>query len=353
MESITRGRKQENLARAFPRQAPVDEQLAFLLGYAVLAPSGHNTQPWLFDIHDDAIWLYADTSKDVPALDPKGREQMMSCGAALFHLRVSARHAGITPVVERFPDGYDEDRPAPVARFQLGTPEPPSVAEEQLFSAIRRRRTHREEFSSLPVPAADREALASAAREEGAALTFVEGLNARRQLHDMVLQANDTMMSDPAVRRELAAWTSRPGDEEGVLGATRGWSRWQTAASAFLLQFPLVRLRPWKQEAGEVRTAPVLAILSTPGDTEKDWLSAGEALARVLLLATSYGLGASFLNQPVKVPSVRRNVAALLPDDGYPQIILRMGGVSTSQPRTGRREPQVDIPEEGSTSGPS
>jgi len=325
----------------------VDEKLAFLLGYAVLAPSGHNTQPWLFDIHDDAIWLYADTSKDVPALDPKGREQIMSCGAALFHLRVSARHAGITPIVEPFPEAYNENRPAPVARFQLGAPKPPSVADEQLFSAIRRRRTHREAFSSVPVPAADREALAAAAGEEGAGLTFVEAPNARRRLHDMILQANDAMMSDPAVRRELAEWTSRPGDEEGVPGETRGWSRWQTAASAFLLQIPLVHLRPWKQEAGDVRTAPVLAILSTPGDRETDWLAAGEALAHVLLLATSYGLGASFLNQPVKVPSVRKKVAALLPDDSFPQIILRMGGVSTSQPRTGRREAQVESPQEG------
>lgn len=352
MESLTRGGKQGKGVRAFPRRASVEEQLAFLIGYAILAPSGHNTQPWRFDIHDDAIWLYADPSKDVPALDPRGRERMMSCGAALFHLRVAARHAGVTPVVERFPDPYDQDRPAPIARLRLGAPMNPSAADEQLFSAIRRRRTHREEFASRPVPAADREALASAAREEGAAMTFVEGLNARRQLHEWVLEANDTMLADPAVRRELAEWTAQPGDEEGVPGETRGWSRWQTAASAFLLQFPLVHLRPWKREAEEIRTAPILAVLSTPGDTEADWLSAGEALARVLLLATSYGLGASFVNQPVKVPTVRQQVGALLPDHSVPQVILRMGGIATLQPRSGRREPRVDIWEEGSDSRP-
>jgi len=31
------------------------EQLRFLLQYAVLAPSGHNTQPWLFKIDGDAV----------------------------------------------------------------------------------------------------------------------------------------------------------------------------------------------------------------------------------------------------------------------------------------------------------
>src|ERR1051326_2408409 len=32
----------------FPARASLAEQFAFLLNYAVLAPSSHNTQPWCF-----------------------------------------------------------------------------------------------------------------------------------------------------------------------------------------------------------------------------------------------------------------------------------------------------------------
>jgi hypothetical protein len=44
----------------FPKDGTKTEQLKFLLNYAILAPSSHNTQPWLFKIIDDnIIELYA------------------------------------------------------------------------------------------------------------------------------------------------------------------------------------------------------------------------------------------------------------------------------------------------------
>ena len=45
----------------FPKEGTRNEQLKFLLNYAILAPSSHNTQPWLFKIVDDnMIELYAE-----------------------------------------------------------------------------------------------------------------------------------------------------------------------------------------------------------------------------------------------------------------------------------------------------
>lgn len=326
---------------AFPRDGSAEEKLAFLLGYAVLAPSGHNTQPWLFDLHDDAMWLSPDPSRELPALDPGGREGIMSCGAALFYLCTAARHVGVEPVVERFPNPYSPDRPHPLARIELGEPIAPSRDTEQLFSAIRRRRTHREAFAAASVPDADRQSLAQTAQAEGVTLTFVDGLPARRSLQDMVLRANATMMSDPDVRLEMAEWTASGDDAEGVRGETRGWSGWQTAASSVLLHLPIMTLRPWAQEARTIVKTPIIAVLSTDGDTEQEWLRTGEALAHILLLATSYGLAASFLNQPVKVPDIRSEVAALLSTEETPQMILRMGVPSVQQPDAARRPPTV------------
>ena len=66
---------------------------------------------------------------------------------------------------------------------------------------------------------------------------------------------------------------------------------------------------------------PCVAILSTPEDTPMAWLNAGQALQRVLLLATIRGLAASFLNQPLDTPEIRRELFAF----GHPQMILRLG----------------------------
>jgi hypothetical protein len=54
-----------------------------------------------------------------------------------------------------------------------------------------------------------------------------------------------------------------------------------------------------------VSDTPALVILGTDGDTPADWVTAGQALARVLLRAAVEGVTASYLNQPIQVPPLR------------------------------------------------
>ncbi|WP_165550215.1 hypothetical protein [Kribbella speibonae] len=52
-----------------------------------------------------------------------------------------------------------------------------------------------------------------------------------------------------------------------------------------------------------------IVVLSTPDEDEDTWVRAGQALQRVLLVATSYKLAASFLDQlqrPAPRSQVRR-----------------------------------------------
>jgi hypothetical protein len=83
--------------------------------------------------------------------------------------------------------------------------------------------------------------------------------------------------------------------------------------------------RQGRADAALATGAPVLAALTTPGDTPADWLAAGQALGRVLLEAAATGLQASYLNQPIQVAALRPRLAALLPGDGVPQLLLRLG----------------------------
>ena len=46
--------------QVFPWYESLQEQFLFLIRYAVLAPSSHNTQPWKFQVTADGIAVYAD-----------------------------------------------------------------------------------------------------------------------------------------------------------------------------------------------------------------------------------------------------------------------------------------------------
>jgi hypothetical protein len=56
---------------------------------AIRAPSVHNSQPWSWRIGNSTLHLYAEQDRQLIETDPDGRDLMLSCGAALHHLRVS------------------------------------------------------------------------------------------------------------------------------------------------------------------------------------------------------------------------------------------------------------------------
>src|SRR5215203_4841061 len=93
----------------FPMSGEAQEKLRFLLNYAVLAPSGHNTQPWLFRLSGDEVELYADRTRGLPVVDPEDRALNISCGAALLYLRIAIRHFGYAGKVETFPSPDETD----------------------------------------------------------------------------------------------------------------------------------------------------------------------------------------------------------------------------------------------------
>jgi hypothetical protein len=88
--------------------------------------------------------------------------------------------------------------------------------------------------------------------------------------------------------------------------------------------------------AEELRRHPIL-VLGTTGDTRGDWLSVGEALQRLLLLATARGLAVSLFTQTIEVPALRTSLRRALGLPGPPQVVLRLGYPVTSVPRARRR----------------
>src|SRR5215469_14519834 len=80
------------------------DDVAAVIAIAARAPSLHNTQPWKFRVEGDVIELLADSRRQLRHLDPDGRELTISCGAALFGLRLGLRGRGYIPVVDLLPD---------------------------------------------------------------------------------------------------------------------------------------------------------------------------------------------------------------------------------------------------------
>lgn len=322
----------------FPATHGAVEKLRFLLNYAVLAPSSRNAQPWVWEIEDETLNLYADLDRALPISDPGHRELIISCGAALQHLRLALRHFGYRGAVTYFPNPHKSHL---LARIGLGESQPPTSAEDLLFWAIPKRHTNRHCFESTELPSQLTEAIGAEAAVEGAWLRVIEPKHERMALVELIAQGDEMQWHDRKFRGELAHWIhSNNSDEpDGIPGHALGLSNLMSHVMPVAMQVkdlgPAQADRDWMLAGG----APALAVLGTDADNPRHWLAAGEALARVLLRACAAGVDASFFNQPVEVPSLKSQLGQLVGRDGFPQLIFRLGYATEKAGPTPRRTP--------------
>lgn len=294
-----------------------------LVADAVRAPSMHNAQPWqfTFDTAEESVRLVADVGRSMPRSDPDLRALHLGCGAALFNLRVSAAHSGLHAGVHLLPDASD---PLVLATVRLRETQEPEPALTALHPAIRRRHTSRQPFSEREIPQIVLTGLAEAAREEGALLTCPDSWHTDLLLnlvHDA--EGRDTL--DPGAFSDVARWT-RIGESgqsaDGIPAAAFGPRK--RDGKAPVRDFAGRRSVPGRGSAVFERR-PHLALLGTREDGPADWLRGGQALERVLLLATLDGLATSLTSHALEWHDLRRLARDPLSSVGVVQMVLRLG----------------------------
>ena len=314
----------------FPRKGSMDDQMKFLLKYAILAPSGHNTQPWLFKIaNNNMIELYADRSRALPVVDPDDRALIISCGAALYYLRLSANHFGMADDVELLPDKGNPDLLAKVT-FKEKDPSVQNKAEHDspLFQAITKRRSNRSPFDNKKLPDDLIATLRANASAHSAWLDTIDDELKKNSIADLISQGDKVQSSDKRFRRELAAWIhpNRSNSKDGMPGYAFGMPDLMSYVGPVLVRtFDMGKGQAAKDR--QLATgSPVLAVLGTDADEPLNWIQTGEALARILLQARAENVWTSFMNQPIEVQELRPKLReALGRAAGYPQLLMRMG----------------------------
>ncbi|MBI4196164.1 MAG: nitroreductase [Betaproteobacteria bacterium] len=299
--------------------------MRFLVRYAILAPSTHNSQPWRFRLAGDTLELFADRGRSLPVVDPDNRGLLISCGAALFNLRTAMYYFGLAAEARPFPE---PGRPDLLARIRLDAAQLRPGEWGELLRAIPLRVTNRGRFEATEVPVTLDAAMRAAAHGEGAWLTTFKTARAKQAVGRLVAEGDRIQFENAEFRRELAQWLHSARDKDGLPGYSKGIDEkldFVTPVTAYLVRtFDFgngVAARDRELATG----SPLLACLDTARDDPLSWLNAGQALQRVLLVATARGFHASFLNQPIEVAHLRPRLASLAERKAFPQLLLRIG----------------------------
>ena len=258
---------------------------------------------------------------------------LISCGAALFGLRLGIRHLGYRAAVEMLPD---PGRPSLLARVRLGRKAPRSGEEWGMLAAVPHRHTHRGPFSPEPLPPGLLPRLQHDAIAEGVSLVLVDD-RSRGRLRDLVEAAARWQQRNPIVRDELRNWTRDRGSDtrDGVPASAYTALPGDEADAPDAWDSALTR-RDFDQGRGEGQLEAggpppsVTAILVTPTDTPTDWLRAGQALNRMLVRAAGSWVFAALNSQPMESPPLRTLVRSRLFLPGAPQMLLEFGRAHTA-----------------------
>jgi nitroreductase len=331
------------------------DESAAVVAIAARAPSLHNTQPWQFQVRGNAIELFADPDRWLRHLDPRARELMISCGAALFGLRLGLRSLGLLPVTELLPDPA---QPGLLGRVRPDGHAAMNKVEAELVAAVPHRHTHRGAFTPGEVAARLLAALADDAAAEGAELVLVDRAAHGDQLVRLVELAAAEQQADPEVTAELRGWVRQPGSQardgvpawaiarrpdqseadESESGPADGHGHRQDRSAEQPVWSRLPQRDFGQQGGDEQGSVPpsATAVLSTSDDSPTDWLRAGQALHRLLLRAATRWVFAGLQSQPMESPRHRQDVRDLLGLTGHPQLLLQFGRSNTA-PATPRR----------------
>ncbi len=299
------------------------------------APSPWNTQPWLLRIGERSLEVWADRSRNLKLADPHQRELTIACGAAAQHAAVALERLGWKVEVDYLPEFRTPDC---LARITLIARKSAGIESRELYSALWRRHTQRGAYPRTDLCGHVGEALKVAALREGTLPEFF-GDERRARLSELVEAGMLVQGRNSELRRERLEWIGRAAGRpaDGIAARELGLACVPQSLMPFLLGTEWGIRKRARREAELVREAPCVLLLSSTHEEPAEWLRAGAALGRVLLVATAAGLVASFHDAAIEVPHLRHAVRQLAGNAAFPQVLLRLG-YGTPAEGAGRRE---------------
>jgi len=273
-----------------------------LVRAAILAASPHNTQPWRFSVTPSQIHLFADTSRNIGAIDPDRREMYMGLGCALENLLLAARANAYDYRLRLIPDATD---PTHVAQVDLTVGEPDTG---ELYRDIPRRHTNRGPYDTSRSITPE---VLQSIQELGSDMPDVTVFwfaneQQRARIGERIIQATEAIIADKQQSAGSARWVRQTWQDiqryrDGVTIDSLGLSPMLRAVIKIIPAFPEEQTdEAWLQGTKEthVATAAAFGIIAVRDARDPaQRVQGGRWWQRAHLWATTRGIAMHPLNQ--------------------------------------------------------
>jgi nitroreductase len=279
-----------------PAAGPItEEEIRYIVGHGILAPSGGNTQPWRFEWRGGQLLAYL-VPRGFYLFDFEHGGSHVAIGAAAENMDLAARNLGLQARIEPFPDS---DNRLLVCAFTFTRCQSPGGPPE-LLDQVKLRVTNRRRGQRLPLDLVDRAALEQAMQTPGARLQWLTDREPLAQIGrllgvgDRLIFLSEAMHS--AIMGEIR-WNAREVEatSDGLPLNTLELSPADRAGMRIVASWPVMAtLRRWQQGRGleqqarqAVAAASAVGLLTMDGVGPASYFHGGRAMQRVWLTATA------------------------------------------------------------------
>ncbi len=315
-----------------------------ILHYASLAGSSHNSQPWKAEVYpNDSILVYADTSRLLDVVDPKGIELYISMGAFIENLDIAAKAFGYSTKIKLFETGINLSLPvASIKLTKTGLPQNLEYLKE-----LELRTTLRIPFDTMAIKNIDREILVSVAPGN---LVFVPSNSpngrfiAKKELEAYTIQAYQKDAQD-----ELASWmrfsnkdvnSKRDGLTPAGMGikgiggfVVRNFMKPEDSKKESFVKSGVEKTQQQVENCGG------WIIISTDREDASEWINTGRIYERMNIQCRSLNLGFHPMNQIIEVPPVYQEVNDKVVPGRKIRFVARIGYVNEYPAPVSKRRP--------------
>ena len=321
----------------FPKNSTINEQIKFMLGFGVLAPSGHNSQPWKFQIEDNSLNIFVVPERALPASDPSGQQLCIGVGCLVENFCIAANYYGFVATVKFLGDILGK---SPIVSITVEKSINTHNDDEVLINFITQRVSNRNKYQEKALPDNFIKKLQKLSTEQVKIFVTSEP-NVNKKIIALVIEAQIRIMENTKFRQELSElmkpnFTS---DKIGMPGFAFGLPLPISMLSSTMVKHINMSKLNKKTDKVILKNTPSFIVIATLKDNNLSRFEAGRIFEKVWLMAVSEGLSCSPNAAPIADKNYSKQLQLLINQDFIPQIFSRIGFAN----KTARHTPRLNV----------
>jgi hypothetical protein len=326
----------------FHNQKNNDDKIKFLLRYAVLAPSTHNSQPWLFRVGDGSCQISYDKDLLLSEVDPLERDLYISLGCMVENLILAAKYFGVFKNVEYF---FENELVGEIF-FDFSSEKEADKKTEHLLDAMLVRNNVRGKFDVGDIDENITSEIVDSYQKEylgDGQINFIRQKDNIGKIAKLTAKGMQLAHSQKIFRSEMSNWINNnlSRKKDGIPGYTMEMPTLLSFIVPKMVKYFNLGKILGKKNYSSLKTAPLITVLSTEENNYKNWVNIGRMTERIFLEFTAKNIKSSIFVASIEMGDLYKDLQKVIGTDFIPQFLF-VSGYKNKKQKYSLRHPVED-----------